>query len=261
MYRAARSFILVALIATTLFAAGRFRATPGQAASGSRTLQVAASSSFKEALDRIAASYEASTGVEVVAHYDASGTLAQRIKDGAGFDVFVSASPSSIASLASMGLANSTQTIVIAGTRLAIFAPVGNPAQIALPKDLRRVSSIAIGNPDFSPDGTAAREWLRYIGLWNELESRLVLADDSIQTETYVDGGQASVGIGFAHEIRNNPSLAVVYVVPDDQLNDVHYQAVPLRHALNRRRAEQFTAYLKSPDAQAIMAECGLIPH
>lgn len=260
MRRILGSFIVLAVVLTAAVAISHGGTRPAPSLTRP-TLRIASSSSLREALDQIAASFEASTGIDVQIDYGASGALEKRLEGGiAKADVFISASPTQIHSLSARKLANSTEMVVVAGTRLALFVPAANPKQIALPKDLRRAGAIAIGNPDISVDGTSSREWLRYIGLWPELESRMVLAGDSPETERLVTSGTADAGIAFVHELRFNQAVSVVYMVPDDQINDVHYVAVPMSGTSDRLVARRFVDYLTEERAQAILAQSGLIP-
>lgn len=101
----------------------------GVSGSDSDALVVFGASSLTDVLAPIAESYTLSTGTPVELNFAGSSALREQILDGAPADVFVSANPSIMAELATLGLLRppiepvATNTIVLA-------VPLDNPAQV-----------------------------------------------------------------------------------------------------------------------------------
>lgn len=98
--------------------------------SDSDTLVVFAASSLTDVLPPIAESYTLSTGTEVELSFAGSSALREQILDGSPAGVFVSANPSIMAELATLGLIRAPIRPV-ATNAIVLAVPIDNPAQIA----------------------------------------------------------------------------------------------------------------------------------
>nr|MDQ3002600.1 molybdate ABC transporter substrate-binding protein [Fibrobacterota bacterium] len=74
-----------------LFSAAIGAAAPGLAAKAPAALTLAVAASVRFAMEEITPAFERETGIKAVAVYGASGVLAAQVRNGAPFDVFVSA--------------------------------------------------------------------------------------------------------------------------------------------------------------------------
>ena len=57
------------------------------------------------------------------------------------------------------------------------------------------VKKLAIANPRHAPYGRAAEESLRYYGLWEKVEEKLIYGENISQTAQFVHTGAADAGI------------------------------------------------------------------
>ena len=173
--------------------------------SESKKLQVAAASSLAGAFEALGKAYTAKTGTEVSLILSSSGKLQQQIREGAPYDVFASANLSYLKDLETSGDIAASSVRVYAEGRLALWTKGKEaPADLAALAD-KKYEHIAIANPEHAPYGTAAREALRSIGLWDSLESRVVRGSNVRQAMQYVESGNAEVALiaaswwGFVH--------------------------------------------------------------
>ena len=148
---------------------------------------VAAAADLGPALTEIAGQFRNDTGQAVEPVFGSSGTLARQIRDGAPFELFLSADESFVDTLAQAGATRDRGTLYAVG-RIVLFAPTGSPLDPAGGFDaLRRlldqgrVSRFAIANPAHAPYGRAAEAALRTHGLWPALQPRLVLGENVAQ--------------------------------------------------------------------------------
>ena len=71
---------------------------------------------------------------------------------------------------------------------------------------------VAIANPDLAPYGAAAREALTSIGLWEEIQPKIVIGENIGQTFSMVDTGAAQMGFIAASAVvipAKNRGLAI----------------------------------------------------
>lgn len=238
--------------------------TGGPAAAQSGPL-VAAASDLKFALDEVAAAFQQQTGQALRISYGSSGNFLRQILQDAPFEFFLSADEAFVFQLADQGRTVDRGALYATG-RIVLFAPKTSAlqpdAQLA---DLRaalsdgRISRFAIANPDHAPYGRAAREALQATGLWDTLQSRLVLGENVSQAAQFTLSGSAQGGI-FAYSLALAPAFANAgrYVLVPEKL----HQPLRQRMVLTRKAgpaAQAFYAYLQQPAARAIFKRYGFV--
>ena len=131
--------------------------------------------SFPELIER----FEQKTGIKVTPTFGASGQLAEQIKGGAPFDIFLAANQSFVRDLAAQGLIkpDSVRPYARGSLVLAVYREFGD--EIGRLEDLAKpaVKKIALANPDTAPYGKAGKQALERAGLWKQLEPKIVLAE------------------------------------------------------------------------------------
>jgi molybdate transport system substrate-binding protein len=229
---------------------------------------IAAASDLQFALDEIAAAFRRDRGARLRVVYGSSGTLARQIRDGAPFELFLSADEEFVTRLADAGLTRDAGALYAVG-RIALFAPRGSPLE---PRDgldgLRRllddggVTRFAIANPAHAPYGRAAEAALRARGLWSRIQPFLVLGDTVSQAAQFATTGNAVGGIvayslALAPPVRDRGTFALL---PETLHPPLRQRMVLVRGA--GPVAERFYAYLQEPAARAIFERYGFaLPH
>ncbi len=226
----------------------------------SAEITVSAAASLRGVLTSTAPEFEAANDVRVTFNFGASGQLMKQIEGGAPADVFLSASPSAVAALASEGLVPAGTPVVFAGNTLVILVPAGNPSGIDGPNDLGRVARLTTGDPEVAPHGQKAREWLTGIAMWDQLAPKFVFAANAAQTDDYVARGEVDAGIGFASDAEARDDIEVAYVVPYGAIKPITYVGAALGASKEPDLAEAYLAYLLSPRMQRAFADAGFEP-
>ncbi|GAB4473820.1 MAG: molybdate ABC transporter substrate-binding protein [Burkholderiaceae bacterium] len=224
---------------------------------------VAAASDLKFAVTEIAARFESDTGRKVQLNFGSSGNFARQIRQGAPFELFMSADEGFVFELADAGLTRDRGALYAVG-RIVLYAPKDSPLVLdAELKGLRAgwdgVRKFAIANPEHAPYGRAAQQALRALGLWDFVQPKLVLGENIAQTAQFVTTGNAQAGI-IALSLALAPDLQRQgkHVLLPEKLHD------PLRQrmVLTRRASDtavQFYAYLQQPPARAILKRYGFV--
>lgn len=123
-------------------------------------VRIAAASDLKFALEDVKTEYtKAHPNVDVQLTFGSSGNFYQQIRNGAPFDLFLSADLSFPRKLADEGLAAKEDLFPYAVGRLVVWAPNESPIDptkgLAALRD-PKAEKIAIANPEHAPYGRAA---------------------------------------------------------------------------------------------------------
>ncbi|MCX8114956.1 MAG: molybdate ABC transporter substrate-binding protein [Burkholderiaceae bacterium] len=224
---------------------------------------VAAASDLKFAVTEIAARFEADTGRTVQLNFGSSGNFARQIRQGAPFELFMSADEDFVFELANAGLTRDRGELYAVG-RIVLYAPKGS--SIRLDADLKglreawgAVRKFAIANPEHAPYGRAAQQALQALGLWDFVQPKLVLGENIAQTAQFVTTGNAQAGIialslALAPELQRQGSHVLL---PETLHNPLRQRMVLTRRA--GETAALFYAYLQQPPARAILKRYGFL--
>lgn len=260
MYR--RRHVIRGIVSASVLGAVSMAGAPFAISSPSSPI-VAAAASLRFALREAADAFARDTGSSVRLSFASSGNLARQIRQGAPFGLFLSADENYVAALSRDGHTVDEGVLYALG-RLVLFAPAGSPveadAQLSgLRKALQRgdIHRFAIANPEHAPYGRAAREALRYAGLWNQLQSKLVLGENVSQAAQFAVSGSCE-GALIAQSLALAQGVAgrgTSKAVPADWHKPLRQRMVLLPGAGETARA--FYAYLQGEAAKDIFARHG----
>jgi molybdate transport system substrate-binding protein len=253
---------MIARIVSTiaLLAAGAL-ALPARADSPT----VAAASDLKFALEEIAARFAEARGKPVKLAFGSSGNFARQIRQGAPFEMFMSADEAFVESLARDGLARDAGDPYAVG-RIVYFAPAGStlepdPALASLKAALAggRVRRFAIANPEHAPYGRAAKEALEAAGLWTAIQKHVVLGENVSQAAQFATTGGADGGI-FAYSLALSPAVGQLgrfVLISDSMHRPLRQRMVLLKTA--GPAAEAFYGFVKGAEARRIFDRYGFV--
>ncbi|MEE9910220.1 MAG: molybdate ABC transporter substrate-binding protein [Deltaproteobacteria bacterium] len=220
-------------------------------------ISVAVAANFISAFREIAADFEEKTGVKVEATFASTGSLYNQIKNGAPYDMFLSADEQRPDLLQKEGLTDGT--IIYARGRVILWSAGKDFCKAAAWRDAvknERIKKIAIANPLTAPYGAAAKSALQKAGLWDALQSKLVNAQDIAQSFQYahtsaVDAGFCALSVLGSFQGKSG----CFYDVPEAP--DIVQAACVLRNAKNKENAELFAVYLLCEHASKVKKKYG----
>lgn len=225
---------------------------------------VAAASDLQFALPEIADAFAAETGHMVRLTFGSSGNLARQIRQGAPFELYLSADERYVLSLARDGLTRG-EGVVYAHGRIVLgvppdspLAPDGSLDDLARALGEGRVRRFAIANPEHAPYGQRAAEALRHKGLWEGIRPHLVLGENVAQAAQFAVSGNAQGGI-IAYSLALAPNLArraAYELIPAERHTPLHQRMALVEGA--GPVAEAFFEFLQGPTARAILDDYGL---
>jgi len=240
---------LVTLAALLGSACGR-HAEPGK-------LSIAAASDLQFALADASRQFrQAHPQTQVQIDYGSSGTFYAQIRNGAPFDLFLSANVQYPRTLATAGLARAGSVFVYAVGRLAVWVPASSPLDPATALRDPSVGHVAIANPAHAPYGRAAEAALRQMGLYDSVARKLVLGENISQTLQFVQSGAADVGLvalslAIAPTVRGQGRY---WEVPLDAYPKMEQAGVILKDS---EAARDFRAWLLAPAGRRLLKQYG----
>jgi len=232
----------------------------GQAVAAEGQLTIAAASDLKFALSEIVDNFtqqNPSDQIDIV--YGSSGKFRTQIEQGAPYDIYFSADIAYPRALAAKGLAAS-EVMPYAIGRLVLWSATLDATKLTLASLTdARVRHIAIANPSHAPYGQRASEALHALGLWEQLEPKLVYGDNIAHTAQLVQSGNAEAGL-IALSLAINPVLSEqggYWLIPSDLHDPLLQGYIITSHGRNNELAKRFVACLQTEAVRAVMARYG----
>lgn len=223
-------------------------------------VSVAVAANFTAPMKAIAAEFTKDTGQQVTLSFGSSGNFYAQIKNGAPFDVFLSADEETPAKLDQEGLTVAGSRFTYAIGTLVLWS---SDARLVDAKGdvLRRghFDKLAIANPKLAPYGKAAIETLTRMGLLDGLRGKLVQGEDIAQTQQFVTSGNAQLGFVALSQVMKDGRVSggSAWIVPGKMYAPIRQDAVILAAAKNNPAAAALMNYLKGDKARAIIKSYG----
>jgi molybdate transport system substrate-binding protein len=233
-------------------------------------LKVAAASDLTAALSKLSLAFEKEAGIHVNVALGSSGNFFVQIRNGAPFDVFLSADRSYPEKLQESGMTEPGTLLMYARGKLVLWISANSPLHLAADRNgvltgnlnplvgpsVRRV---AIANPAFAPYGRAAEAVLRHYGIYDALKPRLVLGENISQTAQFAESGNAqaafiAMAIAVTPKMQQNGRFVVL---PQESYPPLDQAAVVMRSSRQKIEARRFLQFLQGPQAQHILREFG----
>lgn len=221
-------------------------------------LRVAAASDLQKALPVILSRFQLDTGIQSEPIFGSSSQLAQQIRQGGPFDVFLSANRAFVQDLAKDGAV--AEASVRPYAKGSVVVAVNKKAAGGVVKALDDLKSpgikkIALANPKLAPYGLAGKQVLERSGLWEAVEPKIVYADTVRQALTYVESGECEAAfIGKA--LVGDSGLEVVPIDPAKYDPILQYLGVVKRDG-SHPDAVRFCDFLRGPVGQGMLREFG----
>lgn len=168
-------------------------------------LRIAAASNMQFAIKEVAKAFQKEYDLSCETIISSSGKLTAQIKEGAPYDLFISADMKYPNLLVKEGFCVD-DTRVYAYGQLVLWSP-SSPTLLNLDSlSSSSIKHIALANPKTAPYGRAAKEALDYFGLSQSIEDKLVFGESISQTNQFILSGAAETGF-TAKSVVLSPNL------------------------------------------------------
>jgi len=234
-----------------------------QAADSEKAITVFAAASLTNALQDLGDAFTKDTSIPVRFSFAASSALARQIENGARAELFFSADLEWMDYLQARNLIQAATRHGVLGNQLVLIAPVGSKISLKIAPHFALAAALgqnhlATGDPDSVPVGRYAHEALANLGVWDQVEARLVRAESVRTALEFVDRGEAALGIVYATDAMIDKNVRVVDMFPADSHMPIIYPAALTNSA--SADAGKFLAYIRGPAGDLTFRHYGFTP-
>jgi molybdate transport system substrate-binding protein len=223
-------------------------------------VQVAVAANFTAPLQAIATDFEKDTGHKIVSSFGATGQFYTQIKNGAPFEVFLSADDTTAQKLEKDGdtVKGSRFTYAI-GTLALWSAKAGYVDGNGDVLKNQQYQHLSIANPKTAPYGLAATQVLARQGLTEKVMNKIVEGQNITQAYQFVSTGNAELGFVALSQIYKDGKVThgSAWIVPADLHDPIKQDAVILNKGKDNPAAKALVDYLKGPKAAAVIKSYG----
>jgi molybdate transport system substrate-binding protein len=223
-------------------------------------VSVAVAANFAGPMEKIAPAFEKATGHKALVAYGTVGKFYAQIKNGAPFEVLISADDETPIRLEKDGLALSLSRFTYAIGKLVLWS-----AKPGLVDDKGEVlkrggfQHLAIANPKVAVYGAAALETMKKLGVDAALEPKLVFGESITQAYQFTATGNAELGFVALSQIFKDGQYAPgsYWLVPPTLYPQIRQDAVLLVRGKSNPAAAALLSYLKSDAAKQVISAYG----
>jgi len=217
---------------------------------------VAVAANFTEPAREIAALFKQKTGHEAVLIFGASGAFFTQITHSAPFEVFLSADAERPQAAIDDGFAVPGSQFTYAIGKLVLWSRVVDVTDGEAALKAGNFLKLSIANPVAAPYGTAAVETMKSLGVYDALSSKIVQGNSIAQAFQFVDTRNAELGFVALAQLHG-VTEGTRWEVPPDLHAPIRQDAVLLKTGADSEASKAFLAFLKGPEARAIIEQFG----
>lgn len=219
--------------------------------------QVAVAANFTEPAKEIATAFKAASGHTAMLAFGSSGEFYAQMAHGAPYEVFLSADAERPRKAEQDGLGVPGSRFTYAAGRLVLYSKTPGLVDGA-GAVLRggKFDKLAIADPAAAPYGVAAVRTLRKLGVYDQVSPKIVTGTSISQTYQFVQTGAAELGF-VAYSQVINMAGGSRWLVPASFHDPIDQQAILLFPGQKNPAAKAFLAFLRGPQAVAIIRKYG----
>jgi molybdate transport system substrate-binding protein len=225
-------------------------------------LLVFAAASLTNVLGDLSKGFERRGGVPVKLSFASSSVLARQVEAGGKADVFISADQQWMDYLQQRNLIEKPSRRNLVGNRLVLIAPADSRVELKIAPGFPLAAALgggrlSTGDPDTVPVGRYARSALVTLGLWDEIQDRLVRADNVRSAMMFVARGESPLGIVYTTDALVDPKVRIVDTFPENTHAPITYPGATIKGA--RAEAIAYLDYLASPQVSDTWRRFGFL--
>ena len=223
-------------------------------------LLVSAAASLKDVLEDIEKAYKAhEPNTKLTFTLGGSGALQTQIEEGAPVDLFISAAQKQMDALEEGGLILEDTRKTLLLNKVVLITPKDEDKGLSAFEDLLEdnIEKIAIGDPASVPVGQYSEEIFNNLNLYDDIEDKLVLANDVRTVLAWVESGEVDCGIVYATDAFTSDDVKIITEAPEGSHKEVTYPAAVIKDSENVDAAKAFLDFLSTDEAKALFEKYG----
>ncbi|MHA7058662.1 molybdate ABC transporter substrate-binding protein [Aquimarina sp. M1] len=222
---------------------------------------IAAAANMQFAMEEISKTFTKQTGIPCKLVISSSGKLTAQIKEGAPYDIFVSANMKYPNEIYRSDRATLAPKIYAFGQLVLWSLYDGVEPSISKLTEIN-VQHIALANPKTAPYGQAAIEVLQNYGIYDQVKDKLVFGESIAQTNQFIISKSSEIGftaksVVLSSKMKDKGS----WVALDEKMYLPIEQGVVMIRKENQKliSTRQFFDFLFSPEAKKILEDFGYL--
>lgn len=224
-----------------------------------QNLKVAVAANLQGVIKVLQKDFVRKTSIQIEPIVGSSGNLSNQIKNGAPFDVFLSADTNFPEELYQSGFCIGKPAIYALGSLIICSNQHLNFNHWEQLLQSNAIKKIALANPATAPYGKAAQEVLQKKGILKKIQPKIVYGESIAQVNIYLTTGVATVGFTTEALISDAANKKQLYWkrIDPETYQPIQQGMVILKHAGKNKQAEQFFRYMQSASARTILKKYG----
>jgi molybdate transport system substrate-binding protein len=224
-----------------------------------QNLKVAVAANLHSVIKVLGKDFKQKTGIGIEPIVGSSGNLATQIKNGAPYDLFLSADMTFPEALFKEGFSSKKPVVYAQGSLIICSSQnIGfeNWERLLMTE---RIKKIAIANPAIAPYGKAAEEALTKKGIFNDIIQKVVYGESISQVNTYITTGVTEVGFTTLSLVKDPSNKTKLFwrAIDPKTYAPIAQGMIILKRSADNANAVKFYQYILSPAAKAIFEEYG----
>ena len=225
------------------------------------SLNIATAANMQFAMEALVEAFEEKTKIDCEIILSSSGKLTAQIKEGAPYDVLISANMKFPNKLFTDSLTQGKPEIYAYG-KLVLWSTLENFTPSIQKLTDPKIKHIALANPKTAPYGEAAIELLQKLNLYKKLKDQLVFGESISQTNQFITSQAAEIGF-TAKAVVLSPrlkDLGTWIELEENTYQPIEQGIVILKNRPSQiEKAKQFHTFIFSKEGQDILEQYGYL--
>ena len=223
-------------------------------------VMVAVAANFTAPMQKIALAFEQETGHKAILSFGSTGGFYAQIKNGAPFQILLSADDETPLKLEKEGLGVAGSRFTYAIGKLVLWSKqpglVDEKGEVLKGGKFER---IAVANPKLAPYGAAAIETMTRLGVLQALQPKLVQGENIAQAYQFVASENAQLGFVALSQVMSDGKIAQGsgWMVPASLHTPIQQDAILLSKGADNPAAKALMAFLRTDKMQALIRNYG----
>jgi molybdate transport system substrate-binding protein len=222
-------------------------------------ISVAVAANFTAPMKLIAAEFEKYSGHKVVASYGSTGKFYAQIKNGAPFEILLSADDETPTKLVKEAVGQSGSQFTYAVGKLVLWSAkpglVDGAGAVLKKGDFAHLS---LAEPKLAPYGAAGVETMMALGAYEAIAPKIVTAENITQAYQFITSGNAELGfVALSQVLKDGKIEGSYWLVPANLHTPIRQDAVVLEPGKGKTAVDVLMKFLKGDKARAIIKSFG----
>ena len=222
-------------------------------------VSVAVAANFAAPMQRIAPEFERETGHKIVSSFGSTGKFYAQVKNGAPFEVLLSADDETPTRLTAENLAMASTQFTYAVGKLVLWS--AKPAVVDAAGEVLKKGNfehIALADPKLAPYGAAALQAMKALDVHEALTTKIVTAENISQSYQFVGSGNALLGfVALSQVLKDGKIEGSAWLVPASLYEPIRQDAVILEKGKGKPAALALMKFLKGDKAKTVIRSYG----